>query len=175
MHADQRDRPRAYEHLAKLPGAIGDAMFLPLDKGGSAVRMLCVSPALMVLGGMLQVLAYAITALELRRTRRRLRADLVPFPGFQAIEFSRTMDSASVRPATLDERLAVVERKVGVIADHLQKSEDEAMTQPLRDKAASALASQTRWRDFRAREPVEWVCVALFTAGVAVSVAGALI
>jgi hypothetical protein len=99
----------------------------------------------------------------------------VPFPGYQAVEFSRTTDSASVRPPTLDERLTTVEREVSAVAHRLQTSEDEAVTRRLRDEAASALASQRPWRDFRAREPMEWASVALFTVGVAASVLGATV
>jgi hypothetical protein len=76
---------------------------------------------------LLQIVGYAITALDLRQTRRRLRAGLVPFPGYQAVDFSRTSDSASVRPPTLDERLVAVEREVGAIAHRLQTSADEAV------------------------------------------------
>ena len=133
------------------------------------------SAALIVVGGVLQVVGYSITALDLRQTRRRLRADLVPSPGYQAVDFSRTTDSASVRPPTFDERLTTVEREVGAIAHRLQTSEDEAVARRLRDEAASALASQRPWRDFRAREPMEWASVALFTVGVAASVLGALV
>jgi hypothetical protein len=134
-----------------------------------------VSPALIVVGGGLQVVGYAITALDLRQTRRRVSADLVPFPGYHAVDSSRTSDSASVRPPTLDERLTAVEREVGTIARRLQTSEDEAVAQRLRDEAASALRSQRPWRDFRAREPLEWASLALFTVGVAASVLGAFV
>jgi hypothetical protein len=134
-----------------------------------------VSAALIVVGGALEVVGYAITALDLRQTRRRLRADILPFPGYQAIDFSRTTDSASVRPPTVDERLATLEREVGGVAHRLQIFEDEAVTRRLRNEAASALASQRPWRDFRAREPMEWASVALFAVGVAASVLCALV
>ena len=120
-----------------------------------AVRLRCVNPSLIVVGGFLQIVGYAITALDLRQTRRRLRAGLVPFPGYQAVDFFRTSDTASVRPPTLDERLTAVEREVGAIAHRLQTSADEAVAQRLRDEAAAALGSQRPWRDFLAREPLE--------------------
>jgi hypothetical protein len=134
-----------------------------------------VSAALIVVGGALEVVGYAITALDLRQTRRRLRADLEPFPGYRAVNFSRIMDSVSVRPPTVDERLATVEREVSGVAHRLQIFEDEAVARRLRDEAASALASQRPWRDFRAREPMACASVALFAVGVAASVLGALV
>ena len=138
---EERDRPRAHEHSASACHRRRD-LVLPLCEGGDAVRLRCVSAALIAVGGVLQVVGYAITALELRQTRRRLRADLVPFPGYQAVDFSQTTDSASVRRPTLDERLTTVEREVGAVAHRLQTSEDEAVTRRLRDEAASALASR---------------------------------
>jgi hypothetical protein len=134
-----------------------------------------VSPVLLIVGGVLQVVGYAITALDLRQTRQRLRADLVPFPGYQAVDFSRTSDSASVRLPTVDERLGTVERKVDAIAHRFQTSEDEAVGQRLRDEASAAMGSKRPWRDFRAREPLQWASLALFTVGVAASVLGALV
>jgi hypothetical protein len=133
------------------------------------------SPALIVGGGVLQVIGYAITALDLRLTRRRLRADLVPFPGYQAVDFSRTSDSASVRPPTLNERVTAVEHNVGAIAHRLQTSEDVAVCQRLGDEAVAALASQRPWSDFLRREPLRWASLALFTAGVATSVLGTVV
>ncbi len=172
-HEEERDRPLAYKRFASAGHRRHDLVLRP-SAGCNAVRLRCVSPALIVVGGVLQVVGYAITALDLRQTRRRLRADLVPFPGYQSVDFSRTTDSASVPPPTLDERITTVEREVGAIAHRLQTSEDEAVTRRLRDEAASALASQRPWRDFAAREPMEWASVALFTVGVAASVLGAL-
>ena len=49
------------------------------------------------------------------------------------------------------------------------------MGQRLRDEAAAALGSQRPWRDFLAREPLQWASLALFTVGVAASVLGALV
>jgi hypothetical protein len=134
-----------------------------------------VTPSLIVVGGVLQIVGYAITALDLRQTRRRVRAGVVPSPGYQAVDFSRTSDSATVRPPTPDERLTAVEREVSAIAHRLQTSADEAVAQRLRDQAAAAFDSQRPWRDFRAREPLEWASLALFSVGVIASVLGALV
>ena len=69
-----------------------------------AGRLRCVSPELIVVGGVLQAVGHAITALDLRWTRRRLRADLVPIPGYQAVDFTRMSDSARLLGSLLDER-----------------------------------------------------------------------
>jgi len=96
--------------------------------------------SLVVVGGFLETVGYALRAVDLRQTRRRVRAGVAPFPGYQAVDFSRTSDSAAVRPPTPDERLAAVEREVSAIARRLQTSGDEAVAERLRDEAAVALS-----------------------------------
>jgi len=132
--------------------------------------------ALIVLGGVLQASGYAIAAMDLRRTRRRLRS-AVPVGewGRQTVDFARTSDSATSRLPTLDERVASLEQTVAAVAHRLQTFEDEAVARRLKDEAAAIEHARRPWLDFIERERVEWTSLGLFTLGVTASVVGALV
>jgi hypothetical protein len=93
----------------------------------------------------------------------------------QAVDFSRTSDSATSRPPTLDERVASLEETVAVVANHLQTLEDEAVARCLKDEAAAIEQARRPWLDFLERERVEWTSLGLFTLGLTASVVGAFL
>jgi len=128
---------------------------------------------LVIGGGILQVGGYVLTALQLRRTRRRVMNDVVMLPiGHHAFDSAPTSDVATSRPPTTEERLDAIERSVGSLVNDRLELEAAMGRRAEADRAEQALG---RGREFLDRARFERVSIGLFIAGVALSVSGALI